>query len=429
MCGRRVTCFVLTLLILAAPLAMPLGAQEGGRAFTSQDAVDVRTVRVADVTPDGRWIAATVQTRRDRSGVDHFRFGDPTYIAPATGELWVVDAGTGASRSVFAGREQLRGATWSPDGRRLAFFRLQGNAYRLYVYDPASGRASQVTLRTSREIASGSPLVWSPDGGAVLVALRPDGWTARARQAFLELTEGPIVVQDSRDDFLDWDRVRGLDREQVSAVVKVSDGSVTELPLETAISDPHFGGHGAYLVYGTADPERTSYERAEGTRYGLFRLPLGGGGVDTLIVPREQRLSGEWNDQVTAFAWADRGNVFVRTLDGDSAVNLTSEYRTPVSAEDTTKLSYSLEAWRPDGDALLLTSKQGYHLVDVASGSMEVVLAFQGEEDDRPRLSTEAWSADGRFVYLSTSARDTWERGLVRLDVGAGEGRSCEALG
>jgi dipeptidyl aminopeptidase/acylaminoacyl peptidase len=418
--GRRVTCFVFTLLIMAAPLAIPLGAQEGGRAFTSQDAVDVRTVRVADVTPDGRWIAATVQTRRDRSDVDHSRFGDPTYIAPSTGELLVVDATTGASRSVFPGLEQLRGATWSPDGRRLAFFRLQGMAYRLYVYDATSGRASQINVRTSKEIASGSPLVWSPDGGTVLLALRPDGWSARARQAFLELTEGPIVVQDSRDDFLDWDRVRGLDREQVPAVVKVSDGSVTELPLERAITDPHFGGSGSFLVYGATDPKRTSYERAKGTWYGLFRLTLGGGVVDTLVAPREQRLSGEWNDQVTAFAWAERGDVFVRTLDGDSALNLTSEYRTPVSAEDTTKLSYSLEAWRPDGSALLVTSKKGYHLLDVASGSMEMVLEFQGEEDDRPRLSTEAWSADGRFVYLSTSARDTWERGLVRLDVGAG---------
>jgi dipeptidyl aminopeptidase/acylaminoacyl peptidase len=414
--GRRVIHLALAVLVLS----VPLGAQEGGRAFTSQDAVDVRTVRVADVTPDGQWIAATVQTRRDRSDVDHFRFGDPTYIAPSAGELLVVDATTGASRSVFSGREQLRGATWSPDGRRLALFRLQGGAYRLYLYDAASGRASQVTLRTTKEIAANSPLVWSPDGGSLLVALRPDGWAARARQAFLELTDGPIVVQDSRDDFLDWDRVRGLDREQIAALVRVSNGSVTELPLETAISDPNFGEDGSYLVYGAADPRRTSYERAKGTWYGLFRLTLGGAAVDTLVAPREQRISGEWNPQASAFAWADRGNVFVRGLDADSAVNVTERYRTPVSAEDTTKLSYSLERWRPDGDALLLTSKQGYHLLEVATGEMRTVLELQGDEDTRPRLSVQGWSEDGRSVYLSTSARDTWERGLVRLDVGTG---------
>jgi len=411
-----VTCFALSLLLLAAPLA----AQNAQRAFTSQDAVDVRTVRVADVTSDGRWIAATVATRRGRSGVDHFRFGDPTYIAPSTGELLVVDATNGTSRSVFPGDEQLQGATWSPDGRRLAFFRLQGDAFRLYLYDPSSGRATAVNVRTSKEIASRSPLVWSPDGSAVLVALRPDGWSARARQAFLDLTEGPIVVQDSRDDFLDWDRVRGLDREQIPAVVNVSDGSVTELPLESAISDPHFGGGGSYVVFTSADVRRTSYERAKGTWYGLFRLALNGGGLDTLVAPREQRISGEWNEQATAFAWAERGNVFVRALDADSAVNLTEEYRTPVSAEDTTKLSYALELWRPDGDALLLTSKKGYHLLDVGTGALRTVFEFQGEEDARPRLSAEGWSEDGRWVYLGTSARDRWERGLVRLDVNTG---------
>lgn len=412
--ARPLSCFAVLALVLAAPV----GAQDGGRAFTSQDAVDVRTARVADVTSDGRWIAATVQTRRERSDVDHFRFGDPTYIAPSMGEVLVVDANTGASRSVFSGGEQLRGATWSPDGRRLALFRLQAGSYRLYVYDAEAGRASQVSLKTSKAVSSGSPLVWSPDGGSVLLALRPDGWAERARQAFLDLTEGPIVVQDSGDDFLDWDRVRGMDNEEITALVKVSDGSVTELPLRSSINDPHFGVDGSYLVYGAEDARRTSYERAKGTWYGVFRMTLAGA-VDTLVAPQEQRISGQWNEQATAFAWADRGNVFVRTLDADSAVNLTADFRAPISAADTTKLSFSLERWRPDGGALLLGSKKGYHLLDVAAGTMEMALEFQGDEDARPRLSTEGWSGDGRFVYLSTSARDRWERGLVRLDVGA----------
>ena len=136
---------VLTL-VAGLALALPLSGQSG-RPFTTEDALDVRTVRVADVTKDGRWVAATVQTRRDRSGVDHFRYGDPTYLAPSLGELLVVDALSGESRSLYPTREQLRSPAWSPDGTRLAFFRLQGDAWRLLVHEPASGRTREVRLK------------------------------------------------------------------------------------------------------------------------------------------------------------------------------------------------------------------------------------------------------------------------------------------
>ena len=408
------------LLVLLA--SQPLRAQAQERPFTTQDAVSVRTARILDVTDDGRWVAAWVQTRADRSDVDHFRFGDPTYVAPSSGELLVLDAESGVTKSVFAAKEQIQGGEWSPDGRRLAFLRLQGGAWRLNVYEPSSGRVRAVTLRSSKEIAGGSSLTWAPDGGSLLLSLRPEGWAEGAREAFLELTEGPIVIQDSGDDFLDWDRVRGLDREQLPALVRLSDGAVTELPVAAALQDPHFGKDGTYLVFGTAEPRRTAYERAKGTWYGVFRVALDGGtGVDTLLAPREQRVSVQWNDQATAFAWAERGNVWVRALDADSAVNVTETHRTPLSEEDTTKLSFSMEGWRPDGSAVLLSSKKGYHVLDVAAGSLETVLELQGDEDARPRLSLEAWSADGGSVFFGTSARDRWERGLARLDVASHE--------
>ena len=399
-------------------LALPLSGQSG-RPFTTEAALDVRTARIADVTDDARWLAVTVQTRRDRSGVDHFRFGDPTYVAPSLGELLVVDAQTGSARSVFPGKEQLRSPTWSPDGSRLAFFRLRGDAWRLAVYEPASGRTREVALKTTKALASASPLVWHPDGSRVLVTLRPDGWTGEARAAFLEMADGPVVVQDSRDPFLDWDRVRNLERRQAPALVSLADGAVRELPGDQALEDPRFSPDGAWLSYLKAEPKRTSYKRADGTEYTVVRLPLNGGEPVTLLGPQERRVSAQWNDSATAFAWADRGNVFVRLVEADSAKNLTEAHRGRVSEKDTTKLSYALERWRPDGGALLVSSQQGYHLLDARTGDLQLVLEFQGEENTRPRLTVQGWSEDGRYVYLGTSERSRWARGLARLDVQA----------
>lgn len=406
-------------LLAAAALAAPLAAQQAGRPFTTEDALDVRSARIADVTRDGRRVALTVQTRRDRSGVDHFRFGDPTYVAPSLGELLVIDTDDGSSRSLFSEHEQLRGATWSPDGMRLAFFKLDDGHYRLYVHEVSSGRTRAVGLRTSRELSSGSPLAWSPDGASVLVGLRPERWAERARAAYLEMTEGPVVVQDGSDDFLDWDRVRNMGDEESPALVRLADGSVRELPGDLALRAARFSGDGAWLTYELARPKRTSYERAEGTDWVAVRLDLDGGVADTLLGPVERRIQGSWSEDGDAFAWAERGNVFVRFADADSARNLTEGHRAPSTGEDTTKLSFSLEAWRQDGGALLVRSREGYHVVDPRGSSVELVLPFEGDEDTRPRLDLQRWSADGRWLYLSTSARDRWDRGLVRYDLQA----------
>ena len=406
-------------ILTAVALAAPLAAQQGGRPFTTEDALDVRSARIAAVTDDGRRVAATVQTRRDRSGVDHFRFGDPTYLAPSLGELLVIDTNDGSVRSLFPQHEQLRGAAWSPDGTRLAFFKLDGGQYALYVHDATSGRTRAVRLRTSRSLASDSPLEWSPDGASVLVSLRPEGWAERARKAFLEMTDGPVVVQDSRDDFLDWDRVRNMDTEESPALVHVADGAVRELPGDIALRQPRFSSDGTWLDYEVARPEKTSYERAKGTGYVAVRLNLQNGVADTLLGPVDRRIDGHWSEDGGAFAWAERGNVFVRFAGPDSARNLTESHRTPTTGEDTTKLSFSVEAWRRDGGALLVRSREGYYVLDPRAGTLDLVLPFQGTEETRPRLDLQRWSPDGRYLYLSTSAPDRWERGLVRYDLQA----------
>ncbi len=411
-------------LLLAALTILPVRpveSQDEGRAFTTHDALDVRSVRIAGVTPDGRWVAATSQTRRDRSGVDHFRFGDPTYVAPSTSELLVIETRTGRARSVFPGREQLREGTWSPDGSRLAMFRLVEGHYQLEIHSPETGRVRPVALRTPRRISEQSPLVWSPDGTAILLTLRPEGWADSARRAFLDLTEGPVVVQDSRNDFLDWDRVRNLARREVPVLVTVADGSIRDLPaLSSAPQGVRFSPDGGTLVYGLTEPKRTSYTRSAGTEYGFYRLHPASGVIDTVVKPTERRVTGEWNRAATALAWGDRGNVFLWREGADSARNLTAFHRAPLSATDTTKLRFTLERWSPTGDALLVRSQRGFHVLDPATGALRTALEFAGPEEARPRLAVQGWSPDGRSVYLSMSERDRWARGLARLDLETG---------
>ena len=402
--------------------------QPTGRAYTVDDNLNLRLVRIEDVSADARWVAITVRVRRDALTVDNSRYGDPTYISPAIAEFQLIDATTGQSRAILPGKVQVRGATFTKDGSKLAFYLLKGSEWVIAVTDVASNRTREVAIKTTRPIASNAPLTWTPDGASVLTTLRPDGWAAQARAAYLHLTEGPIIVQDTREPFLSWDAVRNLSDRQIPAIIGLSDGTVREILPETPISGAQFSADGSYLAYSTAVDRKTSYDNQTGTDYAVFRVSLAAGAKpDTLVKPVQRRLTPRWNDSATAFAYADRGNVFVRRVGTDSARNLTAKYRGPApkpgssradsAKADSARISFSLVSWRPDGGALLVSSKNGYHLLDPRTDSMTLVYAFEADTATRPNRGFAAWSRDGRYLFLTRSAKDRWARGLERFDL------------
>ncbi len=393
-----------------------------GRAFTIDDALAVRSGRIQDVSNDGRSIALFVQMRRDGLGVDASRFGDPTYVAHALGELELIDATTGRTRAILPGKVEARGAAFSKDGSQLAFFLRKGDDYALDVDDVASNRVRTVALKTSKAVASSSGLAWSPDGKSVLIALRPDGWAAGARAAFLHITEGEIVVQDAQLPFLAWDSVRNIGNREIPAVVNVADGSVREIAGEIDMRAPKFDATGTHVVYSTAVPVKTSYDNRSGTESGVFRVDVATGKVDTLLKPVDRRVAARWNEDGTAFAYSDRGNVFVRYVNEDSARNLTARYRPrpargEAAARDTARTSYSIVAWRPDGGALLVSTRDGWHLLDPHTAALTTAYAFESDTAARPARSFESWSKDGRYLYVAGSAKDHWARGIERYDL------------
>ncbi len=407
--------------------------QTNGRAYTIDDNLNLRSVRIEDVSSDGRWVAITVRVRRDALGVDNARFGDPTYVTPSIAEFQLIDATTGQARAILPGKVQVRGATFTKDGSKLAFYLMKGDDWVLEVTDVAANRTRAIAVRTTKQIASSAPLEWAPDGNSMLITLRPDGWAAEARAAFLHLTEGPIVVQDAKEPFLSWDAVRNLGDRQIPAIVTLGDGAVREILPETPIRGAQFSTDGSYLAYSTAEPKKTSYDNNSGTAYGVFKLALAAGArPDTLVKPAQHRLMPRWNDSATAFAWADKGNVFVRWLGADSARNLTAKYRkaepktdtagtdaakTDSAKTDTTRTPYSLVSWRPDGGALLVSAKDGYHLLDARTDSMTLVYPFEADTATRPTRGFAGWSRDGRYLFVSRSAKDRWARGLERYDL------------
>ena len=291
-------------LILVSAAGDSVIAQQDG-LLTPNTALDVMSGSIADVTSDGRWVAVTVQSRRDRTDVDHMRFGDPTYVSPASTRVLLIETTSGGQEWLFGDPVQVRGLTWSPDDTQLGYFLMVGGQYQLRVYDIESGNTRSVSLGTTKEISSNSPLIWAPDGSSVLLSLRPEAWAEEAEEAFAVMTSGPVVVQDSRNDFLAWDRVRNLANRQVAALVGVSSGSVEEILPEADVQGFRFGESGDFVTYTAVKPQKTAYERNEGTEYEIFKLVLDGSTPESIVAPSERRTNPNWNKGGDAFGYSE----------------------------------------------------------------------------------------------------------------------------
>ena len=406
-------------LILVSAAGDSVIAQQDG-LFTPNTALDVMSGSIADVTSDGRWLAVTVQSRRDRTDVDHMRFGDPTYVSPASTRVLLIETTSGDQEWLFGDPVQVRGLTWSPDDTQLGYFLMVGGQYQLRVYDIESGNTRSVSLGTTKEISSNSPLIWAPDGSSVLLSLRPEAWAEEARQAFSVMTSGPVVVQDSRNDFLAWDRVRNLASRQVAALVSVSSGSVEEILPEADVQGLRFGESGDFVTYTAVKPQKTAYERNEGTEYEILKLVLDGSAPESIVASSERRTNPSWNKAGDAFVYSEEGNVFLRKLEEDSTANLTEQHRGSVSEDDSTKMSFSPMRWSPDDQNILMSSQTGWHILSPDDGGLELVLPLEEDEESRPSRSVQSWSEDGRYIYFTYSASTEWQRGLKRLDLQSG---------
>ncbi|KPK90132.1 hypothetical protein AMJ80_08825 [bacterium SM23_31] len=411
--------FVCTLFYLM--LAVQSFAQvESKKPFTVDDVLDLKSFSIQSITDDGRYIAGTIGIRRDRLGVDHLRYGDPTYMSLSLNEVVILDTETKEMYEIFKEKVQTRSLSWSPDGKTLAFFLRKGDEYFLHTYDREKNKVNEVKLKTDKSIASNSMLEWRPDGSGIVITLRDTGWSEKSRKAFLELTEGPIIVRNSKNPFLAWDEVRARSSLQIPAVVDIKSREVKELLPESRTGSIRQSEDGKFITYTETYPIKTVYTRSGGSEYALFMLDLEKGVPDTLRKKSTERFSPNWNSNGDIYTYAEKGDVFLKSVFDEieeKGRNLTEEYRTQVSEDDTTKLRYSMMRWNDDDSKMLLSSQKGYHLLDVESGDMELVYELPEDTEEAPTLRVTYWSPDDRYLYMTYAAKDKWERGVMKYDL------------
>src|SRR5689334_8722687 len=171
-------CIAATIAAQPSPAAQRPTAPVADWLFTAEDGLDIVSYNTLDLTSDGRWLAATSQSRRDALGVDYRRDGDPTYVRPAASRVWIIDTRSGAARAVYPDKRNVRTARWSPDGARLALLVLDAKSgvYQPVIWERESGRLTTAAVPAGKYVAENSDLNWSADGKRLVYALHTLAW-------------------------------------------------------------------------------------------------------------------------------------------------------------------------------------------------------------------------------------------------------------
>ena len=411
---------------LSCAFAVAAIAQSAAPAsFTAADALDITTAQIADLSADGRWLLVTATARRDNLGVDYRRDTDPTYLRPGLAKLIVIDTRDGTQRAVFPDKLTVRSAALSPDASRVGALVVRNDRVEAVIWDRATGRARTLATPTGVYIAENSDLKWTSDGTRILVALHTDAWKRDATVEFARLTRGPVLVQDGTDPFLAWDKIRREGNVRAAYSIDATSGKATEL-LPMGMYASYALTEDDSLITWSADiTKKTDYDVIFGAENRMMARRLSGG-APIEVLASTKGVVPTWSKDGRQIAYAKDGRVYVRAI-GDAAARqiagpdsaaaaASSSDSSPAAKSARADQRFTVSRWSPTGDALLLSNPQGMWLAPVDKSAMMMVVATNDTITSSPRVSPVAWSDDGRFLYLASSSRTAWERGMLRFD-------------
>jgi len=328
------------------------------------------------ISPDGKWVTFNAQTKGGR-GVHRIQI---TNGQPGAAQFWIEGAGVewapDSQSVVFTRGERLwraglgdqtpkeltlavkgiRAPSFSPDGKRIAFFSTAGGQQDIWVIPAEGGEPKQLTKEAMSEDDGRFGVAWSPDGRTIAyVSNKADYWmddvwvvdveSGKARQLSHGITNiGPSVSWSPSGDRL---AVLGTSKKDywyldIADIFMVDPKTGAETKVKMPVNVTAYGGN---RTFWSADGSRLYFIYQERGEEYIWAVPSKGG-----VATRVSNIGGSMNGfdataAADAFVFArssetEGSDIYYLPAIGGPERRLTREARQWAGLRQPTEVSY-----------------------------------------------------------------------------------------
>lgn len=140
-----------------AALPVLASAQDNQRPITIDDIMALKSVGSPEVSPDGKWVAYTVQSRdmeKDKRST----------------QVWIVPTSGGDAIPMTSADNSASDPKWSPDNKYLSFQGSKGEKAKTQVWNLNRNGGEAVQVTKVKQGISGYQ--WAPDGSRLLLVIQ-----------------------------------------------------------------------------------------------------------------------------------------------------------------------------------------------------------------------------------------------------------------
>jgi dipeptidyl aminopeptidase/acylaminoacyl peptidase len=428
----RTTCIIITALLFVLYPAVAT------QPYTVEDLLNTKRVSSAKISPDGNWIAYTVESQRpanDEAGT--------AYV-----ELYLVSTASREVRPLLTGKERVSAVAWRPDGSAVSFLAKREKQKETQVWMISLRRND--TVQVTDAPTSIITYRWSPDGKRIgyIAQSPPSEKEKRLKAAGYEfvyfeenLKHRNIYILDVdekgkggqprqlTEDITAWSFEFSPDGKSIAFggspqnlvdheymfqkifLLDVATGSRRQLTDNPGkLGNYAFSPDGKYLAFNAA------LTRNDHAASQAFVIPTSGGEAKNLTPAR-------YRGHVTWVGWKDKSTIVYRSAEGVHTALCT----VPLSGKERTVLLHSQQTGVVFADVSFTDGMKSIACVGSTPALPGEVYYWRGKNFDRYTL-VNPWLQErtlGKQEVMRYKARDGLEiEGIVIYPVGYAAGQA-----
>lgn len=403
------------------------------------------------LSPDGGWVAYTVEDSRKRESTNDERYMYYTKTGAFTEaigcDVWITNMKSGEARNLTEGKGASSSPVWSPDGKYLAFYSDRSGTERLWLWERANGKIRQISDAIIRPFFNFQVVRWTPDSRFVLAKILPDGIsveqaadlfspTAQAASAGQSKVAGATVKVFSSDPAPDKNSTAAAKPVKNESWMNRYLGDLALIEVATGKVDRIAAKIRPLGYWISPDAKSIAYTDWQGIEentqqpvYSLNVYSIADRQSRALVqkIPMDYGISVSWSPDSQALAYfSSKGDCFRVRTSGGEAQNLTpgthppfhNDHRAPLWDEkgESVYLINTETYGRLGDNQIWAASIDGHSFRKVAEIRDRTILEIAG-----PAGGGRFWSPEGGSMIVAARDGVTKRTGFYRVSLADGK--------